>query len=109
MAKIDIMALGGLDETHKGLYVIEIDAKIYIVDAGTYEPLNANFGIQHFIPKLNYIDQFRDRVKGIFLTTGNRQENGAVSEILKLIPNVPIYGSDVTIKSVQLFNENTSS
>jgi ribonuclease J len=108
MAKINIMALGGLDEASKNLLLIEIDSKIFIMDSGMYEPLKGKFGIQHFIPKLDYLETFADKVKGIFLTSGNKQDNGAISEIIKIIPHVKIYGSKVTIKSLELFFEGTS-
>ena len=109
MANINIIGLGGLDEIHKNLYLIEIDAKIFIVDAGMYEPISANLGIQHFIPKLDYLNDMRDRVKGVFLTSANKIENGAITEILKIVPNVPVYGSEETIEFLKLVYKNTDS
>jgi ribonuclease J len=102
MANINVIALGGLDEIHKNLYLIEVDAKLFIVDAGMYEPLTANFGIQHFVPKLDYIDQMRDRVKGIFLSQANKLELGAITEIMKIVPKAPIYGSKETVEFIKL-------
>ena len=109
MANINIIALGGLDEIHKNLYLIEVDAKIFIVDAGMYEPISANLGIQHFIPKLDYLGDMKDRIKGVFLTSANKIENGAIPEILKIVPNVPIYGSEETIEFLKLVYEQSKS
>jgi mRNA degradation ribonuclease J1/J2 len=74
-----------------------------------YEPLSANFGIQHFIPKLDYIEQMRDRVKGIFLSQGNKLENGAITEIMKIVPKAPIYGSKETLKFLELLYEQSNN
>ena len=38
MQKIRLMALGGLDEDGKNMFVVEIDDNIYIVDAGLKYP-----------------------------------------------------------------------
>ena len=38
MQKVRLMALGGLDEDGKNMYLIEIDEDIFIVDAGLKYP-----------------------------------------------------------------------
>ncbi len=103
MAKINILALGGLDEKEKGMYLIDVDSKIYIFDAGVYEPLNNEFGIQHFIPKLNFLEESKDKIKGIFLSSANILKIGALSQIIKIVPNIKIFGSKITIDSLPIF------
>lgn len=103
MAKIRLLGLGGLDEKAKDLYILEIDSKIFILDAGISEPFYPLLGINYYIPKLDYLKENYDKIKGIFLSSPNRGMIGAVSQILKLFPKIPIYGSDITIKSLDIF------
>ena len=41
MQKVRIMALGGLDEDGKNMYVIEIDEDIFVIEAGIKYPESA--------------------------------------------------------------------
>ncbi len=103
MSKINILALGGLDEKEKGMYIVDVDSKIYIFDAGVYEPLNNEFGVQHFIPRLDYLEENRDKIKGIFLSSANILKIGALSQIIKIVPNIKIFGSKITMDSLPIF------
>ena len=38
MSKINIFSLGGLQENGKNLYVVEVDDKLFILDAGLKYP-----------------------------------------------------------------------
>ena len=38
MQKVRLMALGGLDEDGKNMYLVEIDGDIFVVDAGLKYP-----------------------------------------------------------------------
>ena len=105
MAKIKVLALGGLDEIHKNLYIIEIESMMFILDAGTYQPLSSNFGIQHFIPRLDYIKDNQDKVKGLFISSADVLEFGAIKEIIKIIPKIKIYASKETIYFLTLVYE----
>ncbi|RKX66960.1 MAG: hypothetical protein DRP42_01745 [Tenericutes bacterium] len=78
MAKINIFALGGLDEKAKNMYVLEIDSKMYIIDAGINEPVRDDFGVQQIIPKLDYLKLNSDKIKGIFLSTPAKYQLGAI-------------------------------
>lgn len=110
MAKINIMGLGGLDEKNKNMYVLDVDSKIYILDAGVYEPLSNDFGIEHFVPKMTFLQENKDKVKGVFLSSANRQQIGALPQLVKIIPNIKIYGSKETIYSLEwFFGEQTKN
>lgn len=103
MSKIRILGLGGLDEKAKDLYVLEIDSKIFILDAGVFEPFSSLLGINYFIPKIDYLKEHIDKVKGIFLSSPNRNMLGAIPQILKLFPKIKVYGSNITIESLNVF------
>ncbi len=106
MSNINIMALGGLDEKNKSLYMIEIDSKIFILDSGVEEPLSSTFGIKRFVPKIEYLLENRDKIKGIFLSSANYEQIGSLDNIFKKIPDIKIYGSNYTLKSLKIFFPN---
>ncbi len=103
MAKINIMALGGLDEKQRRLYILEIDSKMYVIDSGVYEPLNNDFGIQHLIPNMEYLASNRDKLKAIFLSSANRMNIGSLEQIINIKNDIEIYGSNSTIDSLGVF------
>ncbi len=106
MAKINILALGGLDEKQRRLYILEIDSKIYILDSGVYEPLNNDFGIQHFIPNMDYLDSNRDKIQAVLLSSANRMNIGSLQQIIKIKKDVEIHGSKSTLDSLGVFFKN---
>ncbi len=103
MAKINIFALGGLDEKQRRLYVLEVDSKMYIIDSGVYEPLNNDFGVQHFIPNMDYLSSNRDKIKAVFLSSANRMNIGSLQKIINIKNDIEVYGSEATIKSLDVF------
>ncbi len=96
MSKIKIFALGGLGENGKNMYCIEVDNKIFILDAGLKYPTLELFGIDSIIPDFTYLEKNKSRIEGIFLSHGHEDHIGAVPKLLKII-NVPIYGSYFTL------------
>jgi ribonuclease J len=90
--KIQLIALGGVGEVGKNLYIVEIDSDIFIVDAGLKYPENEMLGIDVVIPDITYLLERKDRVRAIFLTNGRLDRIGAIFYILKHI-NAPVYGT----------------
>ena len=69
MSKIKIFGLGGLDENGKNTYVVDIDNKLFILDAGLKYANDSHFGIdypQTFIHKYN-----RHRCRGVIVSGKN--------------------------------------
>lgn len=68
MQEIRLMALGGLDEDGKNMYIIEIDDDIFIVDAGLkYPNENEQLGIEYIIPDFSYLHAHKERIKAVFI------------------------------------------
>ena len=59
-----IIALGGVRENAKNLYIVEINDSIFILDAGLKYPENEQLGVDFVIPNLDYLIENRDRIKG---------------------------------------------
>lgn len=91
------MALGGVGEFGKNMYLVEVDGDIFVLDAGLMIPENEMLGIDIVIPDITYLTQNKERVQGIFLTHGHEDHIGALSYILSKI-NVPVYGTRLTLE-----------
>ena len=91
---IKLIALGGVGELGKNMYVVEVDEDLFVIDAGLMFPENEMFGIDIVIPDISYLVQNQSRVKGIFLTHGHEDHIGALSYLLSKM-DVPIYGTTI--------------
>ncbi len=101
MSKIKIFALGGLNEDGKNMYVVEADHDIFIFDAGLKYADDKMLGVDYIIPNYDYIKKNRKNIKGIFITHGHYDNMGALTEILKEMPDIPVYGTSFTLEIVK--------
>lgn len=83
MAKIKVFALGGLDERGKNLYVVEVNEKIFVFDAGIRLPEREILGIDIIIPDYTYLKENKQRIQGIFISKPSDDAFGALPYILK--------------------------
>lgn len=93
---IKVIPLGGVGEIGKAMYVVEIDDELFIVDAGLMFPEGEMLGIDIVIPDLTYIEENKERVKGIFLTHGHEDAIGSIAYLLQKV-QAPVYGSKLTL------------
>ena len=105
MSDIKIIALGGVRENAKNLYIVEINDSIFILDAGLRYPENEQLGVDFVIPNLDYLVENKDRIQGIFLTHGHADAIGALPYILQEV-KAPVFGSSLTIELAKLFVKN---
>ena len=101
MSKIKIFALGGLNENGKNMYVVDVDHDIFIFDAGLKYDNDLNLGIDYIIPNFDYLIENKKRIKGIFLTHGHEGNMGAVPDILEKVPDIPVFGTKLTLEIVK--------
>ena len=99
--KLKIMALGGLDEIGKNLYVYEYGKDILIVDCGMGFPDEDMYGIDVVIPDITYLIENKERVRGIVLTHGHEDHIGGVPYVMRKL-ECPIYATRLTAGLVRL-------
>ena len=99
--KLKIMALGGLDEIGKNLYVYEYGRDILVVDCGMGFPDEDMYGIDVVIPDVSYLVENKERVRGMILTHGHEDHIGAVPYVMQQI-SCPIYATRLTAGLVGL-------
>lgn len=93
--KIKLVALGGVGENGKNMFVVEVDEDIFVIDAGLMYPQNEMLGIDIVVPDITYLKQNAEKVKGIFLTHGHEDHIGGLSYFLREL-NVPVYTTRLT-------------
>ncbi len=95
MSKIKFIGFGGLNERGKQCYALNINGNIYLFNCGLASPVNAQLGVKKVIPDFSWIVENANAVKGIFIGTPKYENYAGLPYLLKHLPKVPIYVSDV--------------
>lgn len=93
--KLRIVPLGGLGEVGRNMMVYEYDGELLIVDTGLMFPDGDMLGVDYIIPDMTYLQDKRDKVRGIIITHGHEDHTGAIRHVLEEI-NAPIYATPLT-------------
>lgn len=99
-APVRFIALGGLNEIGKNLYVYECSNDMFIVDCGIAFPDEEMLGVDLVVPDFTYIEKNKEKLRGIVITHGHEDHIGGLPYLLKKI-NVPVYGTRLTLGLVE--------
>jgi ribonuclease J len=92
-----VVALGGIGEVGRNMTVFEFDGKMVIVDCGVLFPEDDSPGVDLILPDFRAIEDRLDDIDALVLTHGHEDHIGAVPFLLRLRPDLPIYGSRFTL------------
>lgn len=92
---VKILPLGGQAEMGKNMYVININEKLFIIDAGFRFPESEKLGVDIIIPSFDYLKERKDQIAGIFITHGHDDTMAALPYLLEQI-TVKVYAPTLT-------------
>ncbi len=98
--KLQVVPLGGLGEFGMNCMAIRWADDIIVIDAGLMFPESELLGVDIVVPDISYLLQNRQHVRAIVLTHGHEDHIGALPWILSEL-NVPVYGTEFTLASVE--------
>ncbi|UYG15535.1 ribonuclease J [Brachybacterium huguangmaarense] len=96
-----IIPLGGLGDVGRNMTIFDIDGKILVVDCGVLFPEESQPGVDLILPDFDYLQDRLDDIVGIVLTHGHEDHIGAVPYLLRLKPDIPLLGSQLTLAFIE--------
>mgnify|MGYP003393318733 FL=1 len=98
---IRIIPLGGVEEIGKNMTVIEYKDDIIVIDAGFQFEEEETPGVDYILPNTKYLEERKDKIRGVIITHGHLDHIGAIPYIMDRIGNPPIYSRLLTTVMIQ--------
>ena len=98
---VRVVPLGGLGEVGRNMTVIEHEGQLLVVDCGVLFPDDSHPGIDLILPDFEFVRDRLDDIQAIILTHGHEDHIGAVPYLLRLKPDIPLVGSQLTLALVE--------
>ena len=98
---VRVTPLGGLGEVGRNMTVVEHDGQLLVIDCGVLFPDDHHPGIDLILPDFTSIAGRLDQVQAVVLTHGHEDHIGAVPYLLRLKPDLPVVGSQLTLALVE--------
>ncbi|MCL5407414.1 MAG: ribonuclease J [Patescibacteria group bacterium] len=93
--RLRIIPLGGNGEIGKNMMIYEYGDDIIIVDCGIMFPRGEMLGIDFIIPNIAYLEERKDKIRGIVFTHGHEDHIGAIPYIWPKL-QAPIFATKLT-------------
>ncbi|MEK7480566.1 MAG: ribonuclease J, partial [Patescibacteria group bacterium] len=93
---VRVVPLGGLEEVGRNMMFIEYGEDIIIIDMGLQFPEESMPGIDFIIPNTTYLEEHKERIRGVIITHAHMDHIGAISYLVHRLGNPPIFAMPLT-------------
>lgn len=88
---IRIIPLGGVEEIGRNMTIVEYGDDIIAIDCGFQFREDDTPGIDYILPNTKYLEDRRDKIRGLFITHGHLDHIGGIPYVIDRIGYPPIY------------------
>lgn len=88
---VRIIPLGGVEQIGQNMTAIEVGEDIIIIDCGFQFKEERTPGVDYILPNTQYLEENKDRIKGLFITHGHLDHIGGIPFIIEKIGYPPVY------------------
>src|SRR3989344_4224673 len=93
---VRIIPLGGVEEIGRNMTAVEFGGDIFILDCGFQFREEETPGIDYILPNTGYLEERRDRIRGLIISHGHLDHIGGIPYIMDRIGNPVIYTRKLT-------------
>ena len=93
---VRIIPLGGVEEIGRNMTVVEYGNDIVILDAGLEFPVEETPGIDYIIPNTKYLEDHKNKIRGLIISHGHLDHIGAIPYLIDKIGFPVIYTTRLT-------------
>jgi ribonuclease J len=93
---VRIIPIGGVEEVGRNMTVVEYKDEIIVLDAGLQFPEEETPGVDYIIPNTQYLEERKDKIKGLVISHGHLDHNGAIPYLMDKLGNPTIYTTKMT-------------
>jgi len=97
---VRIIPLGGVEEIGRNMTAIETADDIFILDCGFQFREDDTPGIDYILPNTGYLEERRDKIRGLIISHGHLDHIGGIPYIIDRIGNPTIYTRKLTGKMI---------
>ena len=98
---VRVIIFGGVEEIGRNMAAIEFGNDIIVVDCGFMFKDEDTPGVDYILPNTQYLEERKDRIRGVFITHGHLDHIGGLPYILPRIGNPPVYARNLTALLIQ--------
>ncbi len=96
-----IVPLGGLGDIGRNMTSFELNGELLLIDCGVLFPSEEHPGVDLILPGLHLVADRLADIRALVLTHGHEDHIGAVPYLLRRRPDIPVYGSRLTLALVR--------